>query len=37
MVKNYNMFNDRICSNGPVEALVNMDKEDIINILKRCL
>ena len=27
----------RICSNGPVEVLVNMNKEDILNILKRCL
>ncbi len=28
---------NRICSKGPVEALVNMDKEAILNILNRCL
>ena len=28
---------NRICSKGPVEALVNMDKEYILNILNRCL
>lgn len=28
---------NRICSKGLVEALVNMDKEKILNILNRCL
>ena len=28
---------NRICSNGPIKALVDMDKEDIIDILRRCL
>ena len=28
---------NRICSNGPIKALVDMDKEEIIDILRRCL
>lgn len=35
--KNFKEMANRICNNGTVKAFIDINKEDIVKILKECL